>query len=191
MLILTVPLVDQSLQMNLYKVHNLPMLHPTLNVHVQYELEGTYFMAMMESMFISLPTALNVKLCLVTSGHLCMFDQAFYLVECTNWCIYALFINDKDRIKRDCFLRTLNWTTNLAYSLDRYLWAVSVLVAEKLQIRCVMKTHVLCKAVHFDLPNNSLFYMRCLHIYVYDLCTAKHNCSSSGSLFFATLRQNN
>ena len=30
MLILTVPLVDQSLQMNLYKVHNLPMTHPTL-----------------------------------------------------------------------------------------------------------------------------------------------------------------
>ena len=27
MLILTVPLVDQSLHMNLYKVHNLPMLH--------------------------------------------------------------------------------------------------------------------------------------------------------------------
>ena len=35
-LILTVPLVDQSLHMNLYKVHNLPMLHPTLNVHAQY-----------------------------------------------------------------------------------------------------------------------------------------------------------
>ena len=30
MLILTVPLADQSLQRNLYKVHNLPMLHPTL-----------------------------------------------------------------------------------------------------------------------------------------------------------------
>ena len=37
MLILTVPLVDQSLHMNLYKVYNLPMLHPTLNVHAQYE----------------------------------------------------------------------------------------------------------------------------------------------------------
>ena len=37
MLILTVPLIDHSLQMNLYKVHNLPMLHPTLNVHAQYE----------------------------------------------------------------------------------------------------------------------------------------------------------
>ena len=38
MLILTVPLVDQSLHMNLYKVHNLPMLHPTLHVHAQYEI---------------------------------------------------------------------------------------------------------------------------------------------------------
>ena len=134
MLILTVPLVDQSLQMNLSKVHNLPMLHPTLNVHAQYELEGTYFVTMMESIFISLPTALDVKLCLVTNGHLCMFDQALYPVECTNWCIYALFTNDKDRIKRHCFIRTLNRTTNLAYNLDGYLWAVSALSAEKLQI---------------------------------------------------------
>ena len=35
MTILTVPLVDQSLQMNLYKIYNLPMLHPILHVHAQ------------------------------------------------------------------------------------------------------------------------------------------------------------
>ena len=35
MLILTVPLVDQSFHMDLYRVHNLPMLHPTLHVHAQ------------------------------------------------------------------------------------------------------------------------------------------------------------
>ena len=28
LVILTVPLVDQSLQMDVYKVHNLPALHP-------------------------------------------------------------------------------------------------------------------------------------------------------------------
>ena len=38
MLILTVPLIDQACQMNLYKVCNLPMLHPKLNVHAQYEI---------------------------------------------------------------------------------------------------------------------------------------------------------
>ena len=143
MLILTVPLVDQSLQMNLYKVHNLPMLHPTLNVHAQYELEGTYLATMMEVMFISLPTALDIKLCLITNGHLCMFNQTLYPVEHTNWCIYALFINDREQIKRNCFLKTLNQTTNLAYSLDGYLWTISALAAEKLQVRCVMETHVI------------------------------------------------
>ena len=134
MLILNVPLVDHSLQMNLYKVHNLPMLHPTLNVHAQYELEGTYLTTLMEGMFTSLPTVLDVKLCLVTNGHLWMFDQALYPVECTNWCIYALFINDQNQIRKDCLLKTLNLATTLAYSPDGYLWAVSALAAEKLQI---------------------------------------------------------
>ena len=94
MFILTVPLVDQSLQMNLYKVYNLPILHPTLNVHAQYELEGPYPATLMKGIFVSLSSALDVKLCLITNGHLSMFNQALYPVEHINWCIYALFIND-------------------------------------------------------------------------------------------------
>ena len=118
MLILTMCPVDQSLQVNLYKVHNLPMLHPTLNVHAQYELTGTYLATLMEGMFVLLPTTLDVKPCLVTNGHLCRFDQVLYPIECINWCIYALFINDQNRIRKDCFLKTLNGITNLAYSLN-------------------------------------------------------------------------
>ena len=37
----------------------------------------------------------------------------------------------------------MNQTTNLAYSLDGYLWAIGALVTEKLQVRCVMETHVI------------------------------------------------
>ena len=70
-----------------------------------------------------------------------MFDQALYPIDNTEWCIYALFINDKHRIKKNCFLKTLDRTTNLAYSLDGYLWAISALATEKLQVRCVMETH--------------------------------------------------
>ena len=143
MLILTVPLVDQTLYMDLYKVHNLPMLHPTLQMHVQYEIEGAYLATLMDSMYITLPTDIDVRLCLMTRGHLCMFNQALYPVDNTNWCIYALFINDINKIKRNCILKPLNRTTNLAYSLDGYLWAISALAAEKLQIRCVMETHVI------------------------------------------------
>ena len=94
-------------------------------------------------MFVSLPTALDIKLCLITNGRLCMFNQALYPMECTKCCGYALFTNDKDQIKRNCFLKILNQTTNLAYSLDGYLWAISALATEKLQVRCVMETHVI------------------------------------------------
>ena len=143
MLILTVPFINQSLHMNLYKVHNLPMLHPTLNVHVQYKFEGSYLAMMMEGMFITLPTALDVKLCLVMNGHLCMFNQALYPVDHMEWCIYALFINDKSQTKKNCLLKTLNRTSNLAYSFDGYLSAICAPATEKLQIRCIMETHVI------------------------------------------------
>ena len=141
MLILTVPLVDQSLYMNLYKVHNLPMLHPTLHMHAQYEIEGSYLATIMDGIFITLPTALDVRLCLMTNGHLCMFNQVLYPVECMTWCIYVLFINNKEHIEKNCLLKIINCTTNLVYSLDGYLWALSTLAAKKLQIRCVMETH--------------------------------------------------
>ena len=130
MLILTGPLIDQSLQMNLYKVYNLPVLHPTLHVHAQYEKEGTYLATLMDGMFISLPSTLDVKLCLMTNRHLCMFDQALYPVEKINWCINALFVNDYNRIRGDCLLKTVVRTTNLADSLDGYLWAISALATK-------------------------------------------------------------
>ena len=34
MVIITIPFVNNSLDVNLYKVHNLPMLHPQLGVQV-------------------------------------------------------------------------------------------------------------------------------------------------------------
>ena len=49
MVIFTIPLVDKSLQMNLYNVYNLPLLHPDLHVKVTYDLEGEYFATLMQA----------------------------------------------------------------------------------------------------------------------------------------------
>ena len=43
MVILTILLIDSSLDVNLYKVYNLPMLHLQLQIQVEYQLEGAYF----------------------------------------------------------------------------------------------------------------------------------------------------
>ena len=140
MLILTIPLVDSSLQMNLYKVHNLPTVHPEIKVQANYKLEGKYFATLMHEMYVALPNEENVRLCIVSKGHLCLFDQALYPVESVTWCVYALFLNDPQKIKQFCKVYTCMQPVNLAYSLDGYLWVISVLATEKLQIRCVMNT---------------------------------------------------
>ena len=43
MVILTIPLIDSSLNVNLYKVHNISMLHSQYQIQIEYKFEGTYF----------------------------------------------------------------------------------------------------------------------------------------------------
>ena len=136
MVILTIPLIDSSLGVNLYKVYNLPMLHPKLQIQVEYQLEGAYFATHMHGMYATIPKETDIKLCMMSQGHLCMFDEPLYPVEKIEWCLYALFMNDLSKIDLNCKFTATVRHTNLAHSLDGYLWAVSSLATEKLQIHC-------------------------------------------------------
>ena len=60
LIILTIPLTDQSLEMNLYKVYNLPALHPELKVEFTYELEGEYLAITKNKLHAALPTAREI-----------------------------------------------------------------------------------------------------------------------------------
>ena len=55
--ILSIPLVDKSLQMDLYEVHNLPTLHPELKVQFSYVLEREYLAISMSHMYAAVPTS--------------------------------------------------------------------------------------------------------------------------------------
>ena len=142
MVILTIPLIDSSLNVNLYKVNNLPMLHPQYQIQVEYELEGAYLATHMHGMYATIPKETDIKLCMMSQGHLCMFEEPLYLVDKIDWCLYALFINDLTKIESNCRFTTTIRHTNLAHSLDGYLWAISSLATEKLQIRCMHQTSV-------------------------------------------------
>ena len=148
MVILTIPLIDSSLDVNLYKVYNLLMLHPKLQIQVEYQLEGTYFATHMHGMYANIPKESDIKLCMMSQGHLCMFDEPLYPVEKIEWCLYALFMNDLTKIDLNCKFIATPRHTNLAHSLDGYLWAVSSLATEKLQLRCLHHTSI----VTIELP---------------------------------------
>ena len=143
MVILMIPLIDSSLDVNLYKVYNLPMLHPQLQIQVEYQLEGAYFATHMHGMYATIPKETDIKLCVMSQGHLCMFDEPLYPVEKVEWCLYALFINDLKKIELNCKFTAAVRYTNFAHSLDGYLWAMSSLATEKLQICCLHHTSVI------------------------------------------------
>ena len=91
----------------------MPTVHPKLQIQAQYELEGKNFATLKHNMYVALPDEENVRLCIITKGHLCPFKQALYPIEQVKWCVYALFIQDQNRIKKSCKfplkLRQLIW----------------------------------------------------------------------------------
>ena len=142
LVILTIPLADQSLVMNLYKVHNIPTLHPELHVQFEYQLEGEYLAITKDKQYAALPTARDIRICEITEKYLCPMNQALYPVDKIEWCVYALYKQDTERIGTYCTIVTTYRHANMAQSLDGYLWAVSSLKEEKMRIRCLEDSHL-------------------------------------------------
>ena len=69
-------------------------------------------------------------------------NQALYPIENLEWCAYALFAQDQNKIRQYCTINTQKQDANRAQSFDGYLWAVSSLKKEKMQVRCLLDTHV-------------------------------------------------
>ena len=141
-IILTVPLIDISLQMNVYRVHNLPTLHPELKVQFTYQLEGQYLAISKNGIYAALPVAEDIRICQATDGYLCMMNQALYPIEKIEWCVYALFKRDYHKIGEYCVIKTKERHANIAQSLDGYVWAISPMQEEKIQLRCLTQTTI-------------------------------------------------
>ena len=141
-IILTLPIIDTSLQMNVYKVHNLPTLHPELKIQFTYQLEGEYLAISKDGIYAAIPAKADITICQATNGYICMMNQALYPIEKIEWCIYALYEGNYDKIGEFCIINTKERHVNMAQSLDGYMWAISPLQTEKIQIRCLTRTTI-------------------------------------------------
>ena len=141
--LMTIPLLDKTLELNIYQVHNLPAIPPGQEVESLYQLESKYFAIGKHGLYVTLPTEQSVRICLQTELAICVLKQALYPVEHITWCVYALFIDDEHRIKRDCKYTVSKVSGNRAISLGGYLWAISSIEQEQMQVRCLEETHMI------------------------------------------------
>ena len=142
-ILMTIPVLDKTLELNIYQVHNLPAIPPGQEVAALYQLESKYFAIGKHGMYVALPTEQSVRICLQTELAICILEQALYPIKHITWCVYALFIDDEECIKRDCKYSVTKVSGNRAISLGGYLWAVSSIKQEQLQVRCLEETHVI------------------------------------------------
>ena len=142
LILLTIPLTNQSLEMEIYKIYNLPTLHPKLKIEFTYQMEGEYLVISKSRLYAAIPTAREIRICEATEGYLCLMNQALYPIEKLEWCTYALFAQDQNRIRQYCAINIQKRDANRAQSLDGYLWVMSSLKKEKMQVRCLLDTHV-------------------------------------------------
>ena len=98
-ILMTIPVLDKTLELNIYQVHNLLAVPPGQEVESLYQLENKYFMIGRHGMYITLPMEQSVRICLQTELAICILEQALYPVEHVTWCVYALFIDDEQHIK--------------------------------------------------------------------------------------------
>ena len=121
LIIFTIPLTDQSLEMDLYKIYNLPISHPKLRVEFTYQLEGEYLAITKNQLYAALPTAGDIRICKGKEGYLCLMNQALYMVEKIEWCVYALFTQNEDKKRAHCTINTQKRDANKAQCLEGYL----------------------------------------------------------------------
>ena len=94
-ILMTIPVLDKTLELNIYQVHNLPAIPPGQEVESLYQLENKYFAIGRHGLYVTLPTEQSVRICLQTELAICILEQALYPVEHVTWCVYALFIDDE------------------------------------------------------------------------------------------------
>ena len=116
-ILMTIPVLDKTLELNIYQVHNLPAIPPGQEVESLYQLENKYFAIGRHGQYVTLPTEQSVRICLQTELAICILEQVLYPVEHITWCVYALFIDDEHRIKRDCKYTVSKVSGNRAISL--------------------------------------------------------------------------
>ena len=141
-ILLTIPLTDQSLEMNLYRVHNLPLTAPDLHMTATYDLEGEYLAIGKKGMYVAIPDRESIQICIMSELGLCTMKTALYPADMVEWCLYALFQENDKKIDQYCKYQFKQTDSNYATSLGGFMWAISAVITKKLQVRCLTETHV-------------------------------------------------
>ena len=78
LIILTIPLIHKSFQIDLYKVHNLLTLCLELGVQFSFVIDGHYLALLSYGLYVASPIEHDIQICMITQGFLGIMNQSLY-----------------------------------------------------------------------------------------------------------------
>ena len=98
------PLVGKLCQFNLYRIHNIPLVHSVLWSHLNtpsrkstLQLGHSQYIS-----YISFLLSANIMACQVSNGQFCHINCPLYAADTSKSCSNVLFLNDKSKINSAC-----------------------------------------------------------------------------------------
>ena len=93
--ILLIPIVDKSLQFHLFRIHNIPLVHPVHKKSFRYSIQGEYLTIRSDAQYTSFPLSTNIMAFKYPMDNFAHINSPLYAVDTTNSCSYVLFLQKK------------------------------------------------------------------------------------------------
>ena len=82
-------------------------------------------------MYIAIPDRESIQICIMLELGLCTIKTALYPADMTEWCLYALFQENDEKIDKYCKYQIRQTNSNYTTSLGGFMWAISTVITEK------------------------------------------------------------
>ena len=148
--VLHIPLIDKSLQFHFFRIHNIPLVHLTLQKSFQYAIQEEYLAIRLDGQYILFPLSTDIMSYQISNGQFHCINTPY--VRHFKVCSYALFLQNKDNIITFCTLSVINQTHDKAVNINNNFWAISTLQNyKKLYIACLQFSYSQALCFPYDI----------------------------------------
>ena len=139
--IISVPLINKSQTLTVYKIHNLSILVPELQKWIRYNIPNDFIAITTNGLYITYLDSNEILSCQLSVRHYCEIYTLFYSIDNPHHCSYYLLQNNDEKVRQFCSLSVMNQTTDQAVSLDYYYWDIITMKPSKLQVICLTASY--------------------------------------------------
>ena len=111
----------------MYKIHSLPLLHPTLKKQIKFKFESPYMAISHDKLFATYPSLDEILTFQIARASYCKINKPLFAIDKTKQYAIYLFNQQRSQINKYCKIDFINQTNDLAMSLDNSYWVTSTM----------------------------------------------------------------